>query len=164
MQATVETAIEETDQRAGAAELEYLSSVGVVATTKTAPDVPLVWFISERSVSASDHLQRLTDAFGAGRAIITASLDGAQAPALPEVTEPGGANTRIPPAHLDLSELGGRTFRERLLWHIDDRRNTLANAGGISRATRVTRWMLIGLGIFFIILFGSLFHMSYHQI
>ena len=127
------------------------------ASRELLPDEPLVWFVS--AATASDaHSQRLYQAAGAGRSVITASLDGSPAPSL-EV-----ADGNDPPVHVDLAELGTRTFRERLLWHIEHRRNALANRGGVSRATRVTRWMLIGLGIFFAIVFGSLFHMSYYQI
>ena len=148
---TVEAAIDQADVTAAETELAYLRSLGVPATTGPTPDAPLLWFVSAASADSGSHKARLQDALAAERHVIIAVLDAAG-------YDTGSA------VSLDLVELGSLTFRERLLWHIEQGNNQIANAGSISRDTRVTRWMLIGLGIFFAILFGSLFHMSYYQI
>lgn len=148
---TFEAAIAEADTAAAQTELAYLESLGVHASTAPTTDVPLAWFVSGGSTGSVAHTAKLQDALAAERPVILASLDGTE-------IEAGAA------VCLDLVALGSLKFREQLLWHIEHGNIQIANTGSISRDTRVTRWMLIGLGIFFAILFGSLFHMSYYQI
>ena len=120
--------------------------------TEPAPHVPLLWFISSASSASAAHTARLREALGSARPVIVASLDGTTTEKITDAVQ------------LDLTALGQLAFRERLLWHIEQGNMQIGNTEGISRDTRATRLMLIGLGIFFAVLFGSLFHMSYYQI
>lgn len=152
----LEICIHSADTEAADAEVQHLNAVGShIGLGQDDDSNPvLLWIAGPESTTDPAHVTRLNTAIGNDTRTIVVLFGDATAP---DCLAAGDVPV------LNHDALGTIAFREQLLWHVERALNTERNAGRASRATRTTRWMLIGLGLFFAVLFGSLFHMSYYH-